>query len=570
MKRTIYVCLLVSISLLVLSLGGCKKDQPKIIKQKVTGYVQKGPYVNGTSITMSELNSSLVQTGKNFTTQISNNSGSFEINNVNLTSSYVEFSANGYYFDEVKGDLSIAPLNLYALSDITDISTVNVNILTHLEKQRVDYLIKQNKTFSEAKKIAQGEILAIFGFSLSEMDNSEELDISVNNEGNAILLAISIILQGNRSVGDLTELLATITNDIREDGILNSESIMTSLRNSTKELVLATIRSNLANRYQVLGINASIPGFEKYINDFLAFTGQKPLATTQAATNITKTSVTLNGVVNANSLSTTVTFEYGTSIDYGNSGTSTQSPVIGNFPVNVSAEITGLSLGTTYHFRVKAVNSLGTTYGTEIEFTSLCPITDIDGNIYNTVNIGTQVWMSENLKTTKYRNGELIGTTTPATKDIFGESTPKYQWAYGGNESNVATYGRLYTWYAVTDSRNVCPTGWHLSSEAEWLTVVDYLGGEDVAGDKMKEAGTTHWKSPNVGATNESGFSALPGGYRGYDNEFGDIGNFGIWWSSTEADNDAWCYQIGYDYSGIYFCNATKKVGFSVRCLRDN
>jgi hypothetical protein len=104
-------------------------------------------------------------------------------------------------------------------------------------------------------------------------------------------------LQGNRSVGDLTELLATITNDIREDGILNSESIMTSLRNSTKDLVLATIRSNLVNRYQNLGISASIPAFEKYINDFLVFTGQKPVTTTQAATNITTTSGKLNAVV---------------------------------------------------------------------------------------------------------------------------------------------------------------------------------------------------------------------------------------------------------------------------------
>src|SRR5688500_14669040 len=117
-------------------------------------------------------------------------------------------------------------------------------------------------------------------------------------------------------------------------------------------------------------------------------------------------------------------------------------------------------------------------------------VTDIEGNVYHTVTIGTQVWMAENLKTTKYRNGDLIGTTIPATLDISSESAPKYQWAYNGEESIVATYGRLYTWYAVTDSRNVCPTGWHVPSDAEWTTLTTYLGGESVAGDKLKENGT--------------------------------------------------------------------------------
>lgn len=102
-------------------------------------------------------------------------------------------------------------------------------------------------------------------------------------------------------------------------------------------------------------------------------------------------------------------------------------------------------------------------------------VKDIDGNAYRTITIGTQVWMAENLKTTRYRNGDLIETTTPATLDIEGERTPEYQWAYDGNESNVATYGRLYTWYVATDSRNVCPTGWHVPSDDEWIVLTDYL-----------------------------------------------------------------------------------------------
>jgi len=154
-------------------------------------------------------------------------------------------------------------------------------------------------------------------------------------------------------------------------------------------------------------------------------------------------------------------------------------------------------------------------------------ITDVDGNVYTSVTIGTQVWMVENLKTTKYSNGDLIGTTTPATLDISGESTPKYQWAYDGNESNVATYGRLYTWYAVTDIRGVCPIGWHVPTDAEWTTLSIFLGGDNVAGGKLKETGTTHWTTPNIEATNETDFTALPGGSRSNSGAFGYIGGYG-------------------------------------------
>ena len=158
-------------------------------------------------------------------------------------------------------------------------------------------------------------------------------------------------------------------------------------------------------------------------------------------------------------------------------------------------------------------------------------VTDIDGNVYNTVTIGTQVWMKENLKTTKYRNGETILNTAS-----FSD-----QWAYGDNESNIPVYGRLYTWYAATNFRGLCPTGWHVPTDAEWTLLTDYLGGEVVAGGKMKEAGTAHWNSPNTGADNSSGWTALPGGYRDFNGTFLSIGSYGYWWSATEGDGaNAW------------------------------
>jgi uncharacterized protein (TIGR02145 family) len=198
------------------------------------------------------------------------------------------------------------------------------------------------------------------------------------------------------------------------------------------------------------------------------------------------------------------------------------------------------------------------------------PVSDVDGNVYATVGIGTQLWMAENLKTTKYRNGDLIGTTSPANKDISGESEPKYQWAYGGNESNVSVYGRLYTWYAATDNRNVCPTGWHLSSNEDWTTMINYLGEFEAAG-KLKESGTVHWFSPNVDASNASGFTALPGGLHDPNVGFCCLRDYGFWWLSTEVSaTDARKWELHFDdsFTGVY--DYDKKYGFSIRCVKDS
>ncbi len=210
--------------------------------------------------------------------------------------------------------------------------------------------------------------------------------------------------------------------------------------------------------------------------------------------------------------------------------------------------------------------------------------TDIDGNIYNTVKIGSQVWMAENLKTTRYRNGDLIGTTNPATYDITGESTPKYQWAYDGNDSNVTIYGRLYTGYAVADSRNVCPTGWHVPTDTEWTTLTDYLtnngygwgGSGTLIGKSM--AATWGWMSCQYAGTigndqagnNSSGFTALPGGSRNPNGKSYYVGEYGTWWSSTDFSSIAAYHRNMYNEgSSVLRSNMGKENGISVRCLKD-
>jgi uncharacterized protein (TIGR02145 family) len=181
--------------------------------------------------------------------------------------------------------------------------------------------------------------------------------------------------------------------------------------------------------------------------------------------------------------------------------------------------------------------------------------------------------MAENLKTTKYNDGTAIPLVTDGTAwSVL--STPGYCWYNNDAATYKPTYGALYNWYALNATsnggKNVCPTSWHVPTDAEWTTLTTYLGGETVAGGKLKETGTTHWLSPNTGATNTTGFTALPGGYRYSGGTFGNVGGYGYWWSATEFDaGSAWDRMMRYNNSDVWRSFDDKMVGISVRCLRD-
>ncbi len=234
----------------------------------VRGYVQKGPFIQGTVITVWELDSSLVQTGRTFIGTIDDNTGTFNARG-NVVSPYVELSAVGYYFNEVSGSLSTAPLTLQALSDLNDNSSVNVNLMTHLEKKRVEYLIDAGSTFTTAKSQAQAEIMKIFNIENVSLGSSETLDISKSGTGNAVLLAISALLQSDKTEAELTELLSTINTDIRTDGTLDSTTTKATLVTAmeylkTRHIDNVTVRDNIEDRYSNLGVSATIPAFESY------------------------------------------------------------------------------------------------------------------------------------------------------------------------------------------------------------------------------------------------------------------------------------------------------------------
>src|SRR5690554_1828898 len=268
----------------------------------------------------------------------------------------------------------------------------------------------------------------------------------------------------------------------------------------------------------------------------------------------------------------------------------------GTGAVSFTSSVTGLEPNTTYYLRAYATNSAGTSYGSIMSFTtqegsSGSTFTDPrDGKVYITVIIGDQEWMAENLAYLP-----SVNMVADGSEDAAGS----YYYVYGYDGTNVAdakatdnyaTYGVLYNWTAAMDGeassttnpsgiQGVCPAGWHVPSDAEWTELTDYLGGTSVAGGKLKETGTTHWNSPNTGATNETGFTALPGGYRydygtfddiGYGG-FDDIGYGGFWWSATERDaTSAWDRGMSYGDSYVYRnYGFSKEVGFSVRCVRD-
>jgi hypothetical protein len=253
----------------------CDKEDTDDLSKKVTisGFVQKGPFISGTSILISELENDLSQTGKSFHTQITDNKGRFEISNIQLVSNFISLRADGFYYNEVSGERSNSQITLYAISDISGKSAINVNLLSHLEKSRVEYLISQGESFSNAKNQAQSEILAIFKFEMNSIDYSEQLDITKEGDGNAILLAASLILQGQRTEGELTELLSNISADLREDGILNNSDLGTQLINHAVYLNKASIRNNLNERYSDLGLSVQIPDFEKYVSHFIENSG---------------------------------------------------------------------------------------------------------------------------------------------------------------------------------------------------------------------------------------------------------------------------------------------------------
>jgi uncharacterized protein (TIGR02145 family) len=197
-------------------------------------------------------------------------------------------------------------------------------------------------------------------------------------------------------------------------------------------------------------------------------------------------------------------------------------------------------------------------------------VTDFDGNVYKTIKIGNQVWMAENLKVTKYRDGSVIQKVTDGTQWV-NLNNGAYCF-YNNDPIYKEVFGCLYNFHVISDNRGIAPIGWHIPSDEEWNELANYLGGENISGGKLKAEGLKFWQTPNLGATNESGFSALPSGSRDNSNSglFYLNGKVQDYWSSTIFDSESsWRRSLGYDNSKLYRSLADKKCGFSIRCIKN-
>ncbi|MBA7580269.1 hypothetical protein ES708_22160 [subsurface metagenome] len=298
-----------------------------------------------------------------------------------------------------------------------------------------------------------------------------------------------------------------------------------------------------------------------------------PTVTTSSASDITETSATVGGNVTADG-GATVTVR-------GVCWSTSQNPTLsdnyttdGTGTGSFSSSITGLIQNTTYYTRAYATNSIGTSYGNEISFTTdQCPasVTDIEGNTYNVVKIGNQCWIAKNLEVKKYRDGTNIPEITDNTE--WDDATTAAWCYYNNNSSNQSTYGILYNYFAISNSKGLCPSGWHVPSNTEWNELFSNYGGVNIAGNALKETGTAHWL--DGGGTNIDGFTALPGGTRSggsgifYDGP-GDLAPEAWFWSiSIYNSGSGYVFYLHDGTEQIYHEPESMESGCSVRCIKD-
>ena len=313
-------------------------------------------------------------------------------------------------------------------------------------------------------------------------------------------------------------------------------------------------------------------GCKKSSDTTTSGTATVPVLTTTAATNITSTSATSGGSISSDG---------GAAITArGVCWSTTQNPTIagnktsdGTGTGSFASSLQGLTPVTPYFVRAYATNSAGTSYGNSTTFTTLSlnpnDVTDIDGNVYHTVTIGTQVWLVENLKVTHYRNGDTIAHGTATEHTNSKGSIGKY-WNYNNNDSLGMIYGHLYNFYAVTDPKLIAPLGWHIPSDADWTALANYLGADSIVGGALKETGTVHWISPNTGATNASGFTALPGGaYNSITGFFSFLGyGASLWTSTPDINSYAWARSLLNNSTYMNRGTIPQFSGASIRCIK--
>ena len=490
----------------------------------LAGYSQKGPFLKGSTVYLYELSDgrTLKQTNGNFTSKITRDDGHYKFTARDLVSQYAMLEVDGFYRNEVTGQKSDVPLRLKAITDLHKRNSVNVNILTHLEFDRIYHLVTRGDstgkklTMEQAKRQAQKEILKQFHIELDSTTDAEDMDVFGSSDADAALLAVSILLQGDSGTTDLSVLLTEISDDIAEYGEWKNDSAKAAIA----DWVFSKVLSNFRRNVEGWGLNGDneICDFENVIEHFIMETydvkscgkednGKERTVKNKYSKQDGQTFVCLDG-----KLIVKRTHEY----------------------LNPGVE-----------------------YGEMIDWR--------ERKLYKTVTIDEQTWMAENLDLDYKVDGSTYGTYT--------------------NTDNGKTYGRYYTWAAAMDSagvysdnskgcghggktctiktpvRGICPEGWHIPTPAEWDILYSAIGSSPYA---MQAKGYESWS----GATDAYGFSALPAGFHDDNGSFGYVGSSAYFWGAAET-NSHYASEWGLVASNAGLGYSNNYCGYSVRCLKD-
>ena len=526
MKNSRYIFSALWLCVFVLFLTSCSDDSKTaggstedsgivaITDRDVAGVAQKGPFVKGSAVTVYELEGkSLNPTGRIFTTKVSSDKGEYAFQKLNLVSQYAVFEALGYYRNEVTGEISSGTVSLSALVDLTETDSVNINVLTHIENDRVHELVQDGVGFADAKKKSKSEISSVFGMT-PPAAGFENLDVFGKDDGDAELLAVSLMLQSDLKSGELGSRLADVSADIAQNGEWNDESVKGEIANWVASANLDRIYTNVNSWGFAEQPVEKSDLYGEFVEENKQYISERPESSAGVGSSSSETldSSASDGEESSSS----------EKAESSGSSSSADSPASSEAAESSSSE------------------TVSSTSSSSVVVTGETFVDERDGNVYRYVKIGYQVWMAENLR-------------------YVSEGSH----CFNDDESECEKFGRLYEY-----SEGLCPAGWHMPSQAEWTVLFDAVGGIAVAGKALRAVGA--WNVENYPLTADDvdayGFSSLPSGVY----IFGDHENAGFYLSSTLVSEDA-VYDVGIVGNGdsAYESNALFTTAISARCVMD-
>ena len=503
--------------------GGTSEDAGIIaIKDlDVAGVSQKGPFVKGSAVTVQGIDcKTLNYTGEVFDGEVKSDKGDFAVDDVTLSASCAVFAVTGKYRSEITGKESVDEITLHALTDLKDRKNVNINMLTELEYERVIHLVTVGgKKFADAKELAEKEVLAAFGIA-GYFDNSEDLTIFESGDGNAALLAVSVLMQAETDDAGLATRIEKFTDSFEETGKWNDDKTKATIEQwqvaATADGTLDSIRKNVEG----WGYADVVPSFEKYVEVF--------------GDTVVLSSSSKDDMLSSDSeSSSSVTPQ------------SSSSSKVPEFVEGSSSSSAKANAGSEYDATANTLKDLR------------------DGKVYKTVKIGNQVWMAENLNFETDLSYCYNDSAEYCTK--YGRL---YKWATAvGKPESECGYGKICS-LPSGNIQGVCPSGWHVPSKDEWDTLFNAVGGQLTAGKMLKS--TSDWIQDGNG-TDEFGFSVLPSGYVTKSGTYAYAKYYANLLSSTEFEEHdgtgAYVATMSYKYDYVNLEYTNKSYGFSVRCV---